>query len=202
MSMISDIFSEQYIKSLLEGVAVSLSHNSILFNENDSCEEIYFILSGDVKLLKNNLVISFAKSNEFIGLTSVVLGKDKYTFSAKCKSNVELFKIKKEDFLHVLLSNSEFCKRVIELLSISINKADDKIILFTHNTSNKKIIFEILNHLNENNICDLLISELHEITGVSDKSIQSILNTLKKTNLITFKNGIITVLDVKQLKMI
>lgn len=104
---------------------------SIIFEENSIGKEMYIILSGNVKVIKEKgdveTVIATLGEGDFFGEMSLF---DNYPRSAtvKAEGNVSLLEINQKNFLKKISKDPSLVFRMLEKMSHRIRKTDDKIL--------------------------------------------------------------------------
>ena len=104
---------------------------SIIFEENSIGKEMYIILSGNVKVIKEKgdveTVIATLGEGDFFGEMSLF---DNYPRSAtvKAEGNVSLLEINQKNFLKKISKDPSLVSRMLEKMSHRIRKTDDKIL--------------------------------------------------------------------------
>lgn len=122
----SSIFSylpASIINYLIDNGRVTNYHeDDYLINEGDSSDCIYFILSGELIVYKNNIEIDRQLAGAIIGEMGVLTG-EKRSVSLKCASNVQAVELKSEIFLQALNENKNLMREMLNSLIDKINSS-------------------------------------------------------------------------------
>jgi|GEM_PF-1173036 len=111
------------INHLIDSGHVEKYHeNDYLINEGDSPDCIYFILSGQLIVYKNNIEIDRQLAGAIIGEMGVLTG-EKRSVSLKCASNVKVVKLESEVILEVLNEHKNLMWEMLNSLIDKLNSS-------------------------------------------------------------------------------
>ena len=193
--------NENHIKNYVE--------NDILSSQNEKCNYLSIVLSGQVQIQKldssgNVLIVSTLKCNDVFGENLLFGDYNNYPMFVVCKKDASILHISKKQIFSMCKNDKEFLKEFLKILS---NKA---IIL---NSKLKQISMKSLRGM----ICSFLITqyklqqtskieigitkkELAEKLGVQRPSLSRELMKMKKEHLIDYDKKYIVLLDVNYIK--
>lgn len=199
-------FDLHFIEDAFNPERIEINKGEVLFKEGENNDYVFFIESGSIKVLKGKWVIGITQALEFVGITSCLSETSTYTFSSKAVEKSKILKISKSEFKDMLLSNSFFCKQIIEILCERIKLTDIKTRSFIEHSSQHRLINELINNSKKtkNSLKTFLgVEDLSELTGISKRAVKKMLNDLSKQNLIVQgSNSEIELLDKSKLKQL
>lgn len=199
-------FDLHFIEHAFNPERLEIKKGEVLFKEGENNDYVFFIESGSIKVLKGKWVIGITQALEFVGITSCLSETSTYTFSSKAVENSTILKIGKTEFKDMLLSNSFFCKQIIEILCERIKLTDIKTRSFIEQSSQHRLINELINNSKntKNSLKTFLgVEDLSELTGISKRAVKKMLNDLSKQNLIVQgSNNEIELLDKSKLNQL
>ncbi|GAX60652.1 cAMP-dependent protein kinase [Candidatus Scalindua japonica] len=106
---------------------IRFKKNEIIFKEKEEGKEIYFIVSGMVKIVKRVLdkevALAIIEPGEFFGDMSLITGNRRVA-SAKANTNCELNTMDKKTFELNLSNNKRFMKSIVESLAFRLEETD------------------------------------------------------------------------------
>lgn len=92
----------------------NLGAGEYLFHQGDDQNEVYYILSGTIKLTEIDLAIG---AGQLIGEMAVFTPTSKRTLSARCEGPVELLYMDTSDFLKLYYQNPDFGVFLVRLIA-------------------------------------------------------------------------------------
>ena len=115
LSKISQITSE-----------IHLEDKHVIFNGGESGDALFMIISGGVKIIKDNHTIAVLEQGNCIGEMSLL---DQEPRSAKAITNGEtiLLKIEQRGFFELMAGNSEIMKQIVKLLTRRLRQTNQKL---------------------------------------------------------------------------
>ena len=115
LSKISQITSE-----------IHLEDKDVIFNEGESGDSLFVIISGGVEIIKDNHTIAVLEQGNCIGEMSLL---DQEPRSAKAITNGEtiLLKIEQRGFFELMAGNSEIMKQIVKLLTRRLRQTNQKL---------------------------------------------------------------------------
>ena len=115
LSKISQITSE-----------IHLEDKHVIFNEGESGDALFVIITGGVEIIKDNHTIAVLEQGNCIGEMSLL---DQEPRSAKAITNGEtiLLKIEQRGFFELMAGNSEIMKQIVKLLTRRLRQTNQKL---------------------------------------------------------------------------
>jgi len=198
--------------SLLITKKIFKNKDYVYFSKEEA-KHIYFIVKGSVKVEKNvrrNNVITkniFSKGELFgeIALTENSFRAD----YAQAMEETELYIISSNDFKTFMLNNPNLSGYVFNLISKRLIEAELKIESYAFNNSRTRIIEFLVNLVKKNGQrigYEILVrkfythQEIANCTATSRQTVTTVLNELKRENLITFNRKRLIVRNLELLK--
>jgi CRP-like cAMP-binding protein len=178
---LQDIFIYQYIKDYLNEISISnYKKGQYITHSNESLEEIYFILDGNIKVEcitksgKSFLVDELSK-NEFVGKISYMYEQNLFC-DITATSNATLLKINKSTFKK-LEKNSEFMKVFLLKTSKRIYFMYKKLMMKDLFRLEETLAFHILKNAEDDVFIFKSMYNLCEILSVSRKNLYNTINS-------------------------
>jgi CRP-like cAMP-binding protein len=195
---IKGIFIYDYIKDYLNEISIlNYKKGQYITHSNESFEEIYFILAGNIKVecitkSGKNLLVDELSENEFVGKISYMYEQNLFC-DITATSNATLLKINKNTFKK-LEKNSEFLKVFLFKTSKRIYYMYKKLMLKDLFRLEETLAFYILKNA-ENNVFKFSnMYDLCKILSVSRKSLYNTINSfIEKKYIRKDKNSLIIV---------
>lgn len=141
--------SQSQEKLVKEAIHKVYEKNETLFQEGDSCQSLFIILEGKVKLSsmdrngKEN-IYDIIIPGQSIG-EDRFLSKEKFPFTATCLSQTKICEIQAKSFQNILQKNPESCINLILALSKKIKSQEEKISLLSENDGLERLAIFLLN---------------------------------------------------------
>ena len=122
----------------------------IIHNENDLCNEVYFIINGEIKIVSYSLngdekIISSLKKDDIFANALIFSSTPKYLGHVICYSDCSLLRISKENLLYLFQNNQLFLVNYINVLSQKAIELTIKNKLFSYKNIRERIISFKLN---------------------------------------------------------
>lgn len=186
------------------GECLNFKKGEFIFKENENSAFVYFIDDGEINILKQKWVLWSAKSKEFIGISSFFSEGSKYNFSAKTHKDCKVLKINNSDFRNMLIEDSSFSRKVMNILCDRIKLTNEKTKSLLKQTSKYRLIHEIIKKAKESSskTIECSLEELSEIIGVSKRLIRNTLSELEKKKLLERMKNNLIIHDLKGLEII
>ena len=121
-SFLNDFNFDSILEKFERKTFRNYSAGDSVYDDNDYIHDIYFILTGEVKLIKtenyNNIQFTLRKlsGGDIIGVEDALTGS-RFTSSAYTTQNSNILVINKEDFIDLTKVNDEFNFWVLKYLS-------------------------------------------------------------------------------------
>jgi CRP-like cAMP-binding protein len=201
------------IERLIEDKFKSLNRysvNEIIFHEGEEIKGIYFIKDGRIKVTrkaKNDMTVWFAKSNEFVGLSSFFNESDNYSFSTSAfAGDADVVLIPTEDFKKILEKNPIFKQEIIQILCDRIGSTRNRISNIKSQSIKVRVLNAILFLINKEDLdkstakIHYSTRELSELAGTSSQYIKKLIIEFQKKKLLKIK-GDDLLIDMDELNL-
>ena len=209
-SMLSDTELER-----LEEMAVKniVPKYSFIFLAGDESDTLYFLSKGSLKISTHSsdgkeVIKAVLHPLSMFGEMSIIGETHRPDFAQAMNNEVHFYALKVEDFKKLMQANFNLCSSVLTMMGGRLRKAENRleglifkdartrIIDFIKETAadrGRKVGFETLfKHT-------LTQQDIANITGTSRQTVTSVLNDLRKENLIYFNRNSILVRDMAKL---
>ena len=103
---------------------VTLSSKEKIFNDGDIGDSMYFIVKGDVKILKGDIELVTLKKGDYFGEMALLDGESR-SADAITSSDSILLRLDANDFDKIMYSNDKIVKGILSMLSQRLRKAND-----------------------------------------------------------------------------
>jgi CRP-like cAMP-binding protein len=182
-----------------------------VFREGDSPIYLYFLSKGKIKTFKMNedgkeYITGLFNSGDFFGYTAL-LEHSNYSDSAQVLDDAEVLLIPKEDFYHLMSSNTEVIGSFIKLLADNIHQKEEQLIELAYSSVRKRVanaLVQVYEKYNAEHREDFTISlgreDLASIVGTATETVIRALSEFKEDGYIASKGREIKVLDIQALK--
>lgn len=163
--------------------------NTIIFNEGDICENVYYILQGNVVIKtitasSNEEIITTLKENEMFGDILMFTTNPLYLGFAETKTKSIIAISKKEQFLNLLQSDRSFLNEYLMNITNKSMTFKMQAKLFAHKRIEDRILY-YFKHIMDNNTCKIKsITSLSETLSLPRPSVSRSLTDLCKKNII------------------
>lgn len=192
--ILSTLTKEQ--KALLS--VKSFNKNEILFREDEKCENVTFVISGEIKISSTSfegkeLIYNVVGKNEVFGNNLIFSDSPFYKGDVIATKESMIVNIKRENLIILLQSNKEFLFSYLNLQSNFGKKLNSTIKLLSINSAEERVKF----YLFENNgkITYKSVTELALILHLQRETLSRVLTKLEKENTIKRSLHQITLLD-------
>lgn len=188
-----------------------LRKKAMLFMEGDTPSNLYYVVSGKIKVFKSNetgkeFIVDIYKEGDFFGYVELIEGCKHKEF-AMAIENSEVALIPKEDFYQLLYSDHDIALIFINLLAKSYSDAEEKLIHLAYNSARKRvaeaIIFVYEKYQKEGEpklMFNLMRENISSLSGISPESVSRNLSDFRDQGLIETHNGNLRILDLEKLK--
>lgn len=184
-----------------------------IYNRNMPADRIFFLVKGIVKISTTSsdgreVIKSILHPLAFFGELGLVGAQKRKDFAQAMNQDVHFFSIKVSDFRKLMFANHHLCMKVLAMVGERLRKAEQRlealifkdargrIIDFLKDTAAKrgrKVGYELMfRHC-------LTQQDIANITGTSRQTVTSVLNELRKENLIYFNRRSILIRDMEKL---
>jgi len=178
-----------------------------IFKKSSFPNAVYVIMKGVVKeiVLDSNefeTVVKNRRVYDYIGEIGVLL-QEPYVSTAIAATDVELIKIPREFFCHLIYSHVKLTKFIIKTLSRRLQNSAETHLSFLMFNSEGRIAYRILmlsRELDKNaNKIETTQETLSQMCGVARQTLSNILSGWKKDGIILTHRGYIEILDKHEL---
>lgn len=182
-----------------------------IFREGDAPVYLYFLNKGKVKTFKMNedgkeYITGLYNSGDFFGYAAL-LEHANYAESSQVIDDAEVLLIPKDDFYHLMNSNTEVIASFIKLLADNIHQKEEQLIELAYSSVRKRVanaLVQVYEKYNAEGREDFTISlgreDLASIVGTATETVIRALSEFKQDGYIESKGRDIKVLDVQSLK--
>lgn len=186
---------------------------SYLYVPGDSSDKIFFLLKGTIKIGSHSsdgkeVIKSILHPMAMFGEMCVVGERNRKDFARIMNQDCQYFSLKVEDFRRLMRSNHQLSTNVLNMIGERLRKVEDRLEALIFKDARTRIIdfikesaekrgrqvgFEtLIKH-------SLTQQDIANLTGTSRQTVTSVLNELKKLNLIYFTRKSILVRDLAKL---
>lgn len=138
-NMISNLEKTLYLKdsNIFEGIPakeliyianvlkeVNLSDEKIIFNDGDIGDSMYFIVKGNIKILKGDIELVTLKKSDYFGEMALLDGESRSADAVTCSDSI-LLRLDANDFDKIMYSNDKIVKGILSMLSNRLRKANE-----------------------------------------------------------------------------
>lgn len=183
----------------------------IIYSEGNHPNQLYYILSGKVKVFKINedgkeLVIELFSAGDFVGYIAL-LERSTYKDTAEALEDTELAIIPREDFDELVDKNQEIARKFIQLLAKNISEKENQLLNLAYNSLRKKVANALLiiqgkyrKNKEEPFAIDISRENLATVAGTATESLIRTLGDFKNEKLIDIHEGLIRILNQPKLE--
>lgn len=200
-SPLNHIISESAQKKIL-----TFRKDDYLFHENEESTGIFFVISGKIKIIKNDnhpiqTILYLVKPGDVLGIHAVI-NEHKYTNSAVALVNSTVCFVPAKEFQGLINCNNEYKLSVMQLLCSNIDLIENKITSRTgKNTSERfaELLVLLANTygITKNNELKigLNVDDLADFTGTSKGYLTKIIAEFAQKELVEIKSSTIKILN-------
>lgn len=172
-------------KKLLE--VKSLKKNEILYREDDKCESVSIVVSGEVKISTTSfegqeLIYNILHKNDVFGNNLIFSDEPFYKGDVIATKESTIVIIKRENLIQLLQSNKEFMISYLNTQSNFSKKLNSTIKLLSYTSAEERFRFYLFN--NNGKIQYKSVSELASILHLQRETLSRLLTKLEKENVI------------------
>ena len=103
---------------------VNLSSDKFLFKDGDIGDSMYFIIKGNIKILKGDLELVTLKKGDYFGEMALLDGEARSADAVSVNDSI-LLKLDASDFDKIMYSNDKIVKGILSMLSQRLRKANN-----------------------------------------------------------------------------
>ena len=208
-------FNEEEKKMLSQMVELNKRPKySYVYVPGDQSDKIFFLLKGTIKIGSHSndgieVIKAILHPMAMFGEMCVVGEQNRKDFARVMNQDAQYFTLKVEDFKRLMRSNHQLSVNVLNMIGDRLRRVEDRleslifkdartrIIDFIKDSASKRgrqVGFEtLIKH-------SLTQQDIANLTGTSRQTVTSVLNELKKLNLIYFTRKSILVRDLAKLE--
>ncbi len=185
-----------------------------IFKEGDFGRELFIIIKGEVEIFRfideKKKVLAILKDGDIFGELAVI---DKFPRSANAIATKDtvVLAINSSAFETVILSNQDFAKKIIKLLSARLRRTNDIVVTVYQKDREEKIISALNAFYNMELISknikvkdkidkNKFLNYAENIKGLARNIVENCLYELKKQRRIDIEGNIITLIDIDRRK--
>ena len=189
---------------------IHLKKKNLIFREGDLANFLYFLKKGKVRTFRMNedskeYTLGLYKEGDFFG-AKTLLYNIAHPESAIALEEVELLKVRKEDFLSLICNNLSISNQFVRMISGDLLEKEKELLDLAYNSVRQRVADALLllqknYHHDQKEYFTISIprDNLASIVGTSTESVIRVLSDFKEEGLVSVKASRITVLDQKGL---
>ena len=189
---------------------VEYKKKQIIYAEGQHPNKLYYIESGKVKIYKTSesgkeFITSLLSAGDFFGHIPLLENKTYVEFAETIEES-KIRNIPKREFEDLLTQHQEIALKVIKLLANNIAEKEDQLVALAYHSLRKRVADALLALKKKYEqpgeaVFSIAIAreDLANIAGTATESLIRTLSDFKSENLISIKEGKITLLEVKKL---
>lgn len=182
----------------------------ILFKEGDGTNYLYYVSSGKVRTFKLNdqtkeFTTGLYSEGDFLGYLSILQDVDQPD-TAVVLENSEIVKIPKDDFKHLVSTNSDVAQEFLNMLTSNVLEKEKEMLGLAYNSVRKRVSDALLLlytkfNTQEDELFTIAISRdnLASIVDTTTESVIRVLSDFKSEGLISISGSKITIVELKKL---
>ena len=195
-------------QQLFEQFGKKFPAGHVLFEEGDTGDETYIILSGSIRIIKRmeqgDRTLAVIPADECVGEMSTFLNEPR-SATGIVEEDVKLLVVNNNTFEAMVKANSGVAFRIIKKLAERLKNTNRQLEIMMFKDANRKIVYGIANAtdtgevLPEGVLIKMSVEELVSMTGVKISKVKQTLDMLSSAQLIlTHEKGYI-ITDKKKL---
>ena len=173
----------------------NLKKGNVLFYENDKCESIGIVVSGQVSIVSyladgKEIIYNTLKENEIFGNNLIFSTDPYYKGNIIVDIDSKIAIIKKDDLLKLLESNQSFLEEYLKVQSNFTKSLNNRIKLLSIDSAEERFYFYM--HEHKNVIKYVSISDLAKQLYLKRETLSRLISKLEKQKKINKKDKYIT----------
>lgn len=166
----------------------SFKKDDVLFRENDKCDSIGVVVSGQISIvsyLKNGkeIVYNTLKENEIFGNNLIFSSNPFYKGNIITNVDSKIVFIYQKELINLLQTNKEFLLAYLEIQSNFTKTLNDKIKLLSIDSAKERLYYYL--HENNNSIEYSSVTDLSKELCISRETLSRLLSQLLKKGIIS-----------------
>ncbi len=184
------------------------SAGQMVFAKQDLGNNFFIVKSGRIKIFTTvgagkKKIFAFLKKREFFGEMSLLGGKVR-SASAQAVSESELYVISKKNFRRLIVENPEFSLKLLQTLAERLSKANKDVESMLFHNILGRLAEAILDLSRDTRTRPVKMAmdqnELAQYLGTTRVPVCRAINTLKRSGIVDYRRGELTILDQARLK--
>jgi CRP-like cAMP-binding protein len=200
-SPLNKILSESSEKKILK-----FKKDEYLFHENGVSDGVYFLISGKVKIIRNEnrpagMILYLAKPGDILGIHAVI-NEHNFTSSSVALVNTFVCFVPAEEFRVLVSGNNDYKMNVMKLLCSNIDLIENKITSRTEKTASERfaellVLLADTYGISENNALkiDLSMDDLANLSGTSKGYLNKIIADFSQKEWISYKGNTLKIFN-------
>ena len=214
--ILESLSDDEKLKVMDMSCRTKWAKKSIIYNDGDSADRLYFLKSGSVKVSKyssegKEMIMSIFKKGDVFGEASIINVFDgKHNEVVEVLEDVLTCSLSIKDVKNLLDINLEFSKSILQLIGERHDKVQKRLEALFFKTTPERIKGFIKDYALEygkklvfSDEIEVKFSLTHDdiakLTGTTRQTVTSIFNKLQKSNIIDYDRTRILVRDINQL---
>ena len=157
--------------------------NEILFRENELCENIGIVISGEIRIISylesgKEIIYNELTANQVFGNNLIFSSDPVYKGDVVAKSNAEICLINKENLVELFFKNEDFLRAYLKIQSDFGKQLNSRIKLLTYNNAYDR--FEYYMTINKGIIRYKSISDLAKTLNLTREALSRLIHKLEK----------------------
>ena len=191
-----DIFSCLTKEEKKLGNLVKVNKNQIVFHEDDRCEYLAIVLSGEINITSYTLsgqeiIYNTVKKNGMFGNNLLFSKNPYYRGHVIAKTDGEIFLINKANLLKILQNNDVFLNEYLSMQADFSKSLNSQIKLLSFDSAEEKLLY----YLKEKQVVEIdSVSSLAKTLYLSRETLSRLISKLAKEKRIVRKGNIIELL--------
>lgn len=203
----SEAKAQEELENLTQDKEVRMfQKKDIVYSEGQYPRWLYFVLSGQVKLIQTNeygkeLTTQLVNPGEFFGYFQL-FHDEKYTSSAQFITDGTLRLIPKDDFFILLNNNRDFSVKFIKMMANRAEKIEHQLLDLAYSSVRRKVANTLLAFVQQTknqNIVDVSREDLANKAGIAKETFIRTLSDFKSEGLIDVDGRTIYIQDIDEL---
>ncbi|MFY9214101.1 MAG: Crp/Fnr family transcriptional regulator [Tissierellaceae bacterium] len=199
---------EEIINSLVYTIK-SYDKDEVIAIENDDCDSLGVILSGNVEIHKpfpsgKVVTINHFSAGNVFGEALVFSERHRYPATIISSNKSKIMYIKREDIVKMMTHNPKIIKNFMGVLSNRILMLNDRITNLSYDSLRKKISSILLNEYKRQRSPNIILpysrKKMAEILNIPRPSLSRELVNMREEGIIDFYKNKIKILDIRKLE--
>ncbi len=209
--LLQPLETEQFDAIVKTSHAMQLAENSILFQQGAELTDIYFVISGGIKLQRlapsgDEKVIEIIRPGQTFAEAVLFMGGSRYPVSAVAVSPTVVISIQAETYLKHLNDSNGLCLNLLGRLSQKLHWMVNEVDRLTLHNATFRLVDYLLNHIseNENGRIDINLAAPKNVIAsrlsIKPETLSRTLKDLSTQGLIKLDGSQIELLDIDSLR--